>query len=162
MSDQPATSEAVASQPGSVAPVVRAVHVRRSPGETFRLFTERIGDWWPLHRYGVFEDATAGVWLEGDRVVERSTSGEESVWAEVLEQSPPKRLVLAWHPAQPADKATRVEVDFDEDDNGTRVVLTHTGWERLGDEAAEAAASYAGGWAGVLDGFVALAEQPEG
>ena len=61
----------------TTAPVVRTVHVRCAPDRAFDLFTDRIADWWPLQRHGLFEAETAGVWFEGDRVVERSTSGEE-------------------------------------------------------------------------------------
>jgi uncharacterized protein YndB with AHSA1/START domain len=142
----------------AVPPVVRAVHVRRPVEDAFRVFTERIGDWWPLQRFGLYEAETTGVWFEGDRVVERSSSGEEGVWAEVLEWSPPHRLVLAWHPGNPPDQATRVEVEFTADEDGTSVVLTHLGWEGLGDGAAEAAASYESGWLSVLSGFASVAD----
>ena len=37
---------------------------------------------------------------------------------------------------------------------GTRLTLVHTGWEALGDAAAEARQGYDGGWAGVLDRYV--------
>ena len=53
------------------APVVRTVHVRCGPDLNVSLFTDRIADWWPLQRFGLFEVETAGVWFEGDRVVER-------------------------------------------------------------------------------------------
>ena len=47
-------------------------------------------------------------------------------------------------------------MEFLADDDGTRVVLTHHGWERLGDRAAEARGSYAEGWLSVLEGYAAL------
>jgi hypothetical protein len=59
----------------TAAPIVRTVHVGCPPDRAFALFTERITDWWPLQRFGLFEAETAGVWFEGERVVERSTSG---------------------------------------------------------------------------------------
>ena len=134
----------------TAAPVVRTVHVTCAPGSAFALFTGRITDWWPLQRHGLFE---------GERVVERSTSGEEGVWAEVLEWSPPGKLAISWHPGMPTEDATVVEVEFLADDDGTRVVLTHHGWERLGERAAEARASYAGGWLSVLEGYGVLVDR---
>jgi uncharacterized protein YndB with AHSA1/START domain len=140
----------------TAAPVVRSVHVGCAPGSAFALFTGRITDWWPLQRFGLFEVETCGVWFEGDRLVERSRSGEEGVWAEVLEWSPGSKLALSWHPGTPAADATVVEVEFLADDDGTRVVLTHHGWERLGERAAEARGSYAQGWLSVLEGYGVL------
>jgi uncharacterized protein YndB with AHSA1/START domain len=60
---------------------------------------------------------------------------------------------MSWHPGTPPEDATVVEVEFLADDDGTRVVLTHHGWERLGERAAEARGSYAGGWLSVLEGY---------
>lgn len=135
-------------------PVVRAVHVRRTPEDTFRLFTERIGAWWPMETHSVF-GATASVALEGREVVERSDSGQRSVWAEVTEIDPPRRLQLSWHPGTDPARATQVDVMFAAADDGTRVELTHTGWEVLGERAEEARQSYDEGWAPVLERFAA-------
>jgi uncharacterized protein YndB with AHSA1/START domain len=141
----------------AVPPVVRGVHVARPVEDAFRVFTERIGDWWPLARFGLYGATTAGVRFEGGAVIERSTSGDQGVWAEVLEWSPPHRLVLSWHPGHRPEEATRVEVDFTIDEDGTAVVLTHHGWEVLDDRAAEAAATYGSGWVSVLAGFASVA-----
>jgi uncharacterized protein YndB with AHSA1/START domain len=119
----------------ALAPVVRAVHVRKPAEEAFRIFTERIGDWWPLQRHGLYAEATAGVRFADGRVVERSTAGEDGVWAEVTDWDPPRRLALSWHPGTDPAVATVVEVDFEPDEDGTRVVLTHSGWEVLGERA---------------------------
>jgi hypothetical protein len=143
----------------TTAPVVRTVHVRCAPERAFALFTDRITDWWPLQRHGLFEAETLGVWFEGDRVVEKSRSGEQGVWAEVLEWSPPTKLALSWHPGTPPEDATVVEVEFSADADGPRVVLTHHGWERLGDGAGEARDSYAQGWLSVLEGYAALVDR---
>jgi uncharacterized protein YndB with AHSA1/START domain len=141
----------------ALAPVVRAVHVRKPADEAFRIFTERIGEWWPLQRFGLYAAATAGVRFVDGRVVERSTTGEEGVWAEVTDWDPPRRLALSWHPGTDPAVATVVEVDFEPDEDGTRVVLTHSGWEVLGERAEAGRAGYAGGWRSVVAGFADLA-----
>ena len=135
-------------------PVVRAVTVRRTPEDAFRLFTADIGAWWPMEEHSVF-GATARVAVEGAEIVERSGEGERSVWAEVVESSPPRRLVLSWHPGTEPAKATRVEVSFLADGEGTRVELTHTGWEALGERAEAARQSYDTGWVLVLERYAA-------
>jgi uncharacterized protein YndB with AHSA1/START domain len=142
----------------TTAPVVRAVTVGRSQEDAFRVFTERIADWWPLDRHGVYEGDTAGVFFEDGEVVERSTSGESSVWAEVTEWEPPYRLAMTWHPGADPAESTIVEVDFRADGpEQTRVELVHHGWERLSERAAESRAAYDGGWTGVLGAYAELA-----
>jgi uncharacterized protein YndB with AHSA1/START domain len=135
-------------------PVVRAITVRRTPEDAFRLFTADIGSWWPMDPHSVY-GATARVDVEGSEIVERSAEGERSVWAEVVESSPPRRLVLSWHPGTEPAKATRVEVSFLADGEGTRVELTHTGWEALGERAEAARQSYDTGWVLVLERYAA-------
>jgi len=135
------------------APVVRAVHVARSCEDAFRIFTEDIGGWWPMETYSVF-GATARVGVEGNDVVERSAEGERTVWAEIVESDPPRLLVMKWHPGTDPATATTVEVAFADDGDGTRVELTHSGWETLGERAMEARQSYDGGWLQVLERFV--------
>ena len=143
----------------TMAAVVRAVTVRRSQEEAFHLFTERLADWWPLDRHGVYQADTAGVFFEGAEVVERSTSGERSVWAEVTEWWPPHRIAMTWHPGADPAESTLVEIEFrDDGPEQTRVELVHHGWERLSERAVESRASYAGGWVGVLGAYAELAE----
>ncbi len=135
--------------------VRKTITVAASIDSAFATFTERIEEWWPLASYSVGQERAEAAFLEGrvgGRVYERMQGGEEAHWAEVLAWEPPHRLVLAWRPNPAAAAPTEVEVRFaatgpDE----TRVELEHRGWERLGAEAAEAHASYDGGWDGVLD-----------
>jgi uncharacterized protein YndB with AHSA1/START domain len=57
---------------------------------------------------------------------------------------------MSWHPGRPLAVAQEVEVRFTPEGDGTRVDLEHRGWETLGVEAADARASYEGGWRTVL------------
>ncbi|MDW3220248.1 MAG: SRPBCC domain-containing protein [Acidimicrobiales bacterium] len=143
-------------------PVVRAAWVPRTPDDAFRIFTEEIGAWWPLPTHGIFGDESGGVVFADDRVVERSLSGEESVWAEVRVWEPPARLVLSWHPGRDHDDASEVEVNFHADEDGTRVVLEHRGWETFGADAMGRRRSYVGpnAWGHALDHFADGAESP--
>ena len=136
------------------APVVRTITVHRTPDDAFRLFTADIGAWWPMETHSVF-GATARVAVEGAEIVERSADGERSVWAEIVESSPPRLLVLSWHPGTDPAQPTRVEVTFEPHGEGTRVELTHTGWEAMGERAEAARRSYDEGWLAVLRRFAA-------
>lgn len=142
------------------SPVLRAVHVARTPHDCFDLFTSRVGAWWPLRTHGLFHDRSAGVAFEGDRLVERSLDGEEAVWGRVVTWEPGRRLALTWHPGRPDDGATLVEVHFLPVEDGTRVELVHSGWETLGDGGPERR-SYAGpnAWGWVLEHFADTAER---
>jgi uncharacterized protein YndB with AHSA1/START domain len=74
----------------------------------------------------------------------------------VLLWDPPHRLAFTWHPGRPHGPLTEVDVTFQPDDDGTQVLLRHSGWERLGDAAGSARESYdsVGGWTMVVDSFV--------
>lgn len=141
-------------------PILRATWVPRSRTDAFRIFTEEIGAWWPLPTHGIFGDAAGGVFFTDGRVVERSLTGEEAVWAEVEVWEPPERLVLRWHPGRPSDDASEVELHFHEDGDGTRVILEHRGWESFGREAMARRRPYVGpgAWGATLDHFAHGAE----
>jgi uncharacterized protein YndB with AHSA1/START domain len=144
----------------SVAPVVRAAWVERTPEDAFAVFTDEIGAWWPLPTHGLFGDASGGVSFRDGQLIEHSIDGRETTWGEVLSWEPPTRLVVSWHPGRSRDDASEVEVTFEADGTGTRVVLEHRGWERFGIEGAARRRSYQGpnAWGSVLDHFADGAE----
>jgi uncharacterized protein YndB with AHSA1/START domain len=142
-------------------PVRLGITVNASPETAFRVFTEGMGDWWPLdvHSIGVEEDGSGAPetviveGLEGGRVYERMSDGSEADWGRVLAWEPPRRLVLEWKPNRSASPPTELEVTFEPTGSGTEVTLEHRGWERLGARAEEARAGYTRGWPSVLDLF---------
>lgn len=139
----------------TIAPVVRTIDVEVPVEKAFKVFTEGIGTWWPLQVHGVYLERAETAVFEprvGGRVIERSTSGEESSWADVLEFEAPLRFVLAWRP-NTARPPTRLEVTFTATDTGTRVELVHTGWELLGADAEEVRSRYSEGWVATLERF---------
>lgn len=144
----------------TIAPILRTAVVARPLDEAFAIFTDEIGAWWPLPTHSVFQAEAGGVHFVDGRLVERSTDGRESTWAEVLDWDPPHRLVLAWHPGSDLGASGRVEVRFSEDEGGTRVDLRHDGWEAFGEQAMARRRSYTGpsAWGHVLDHFADGAE----
>ena len=144
-----------------VGPVVRSsVTVKLPREEAFRLFTERMGSWWPLLTHSVFHADAATLTLEpvvGGRVYEATADGRTSDWGTVTEWQPGERLAMTWHPGDEPDRATVVDVTFSEaPDGGTHVDLLHTGWAVHGAEAAARAADYQQ-WTALLEGFAKAA-----
>ena len=132
----------------------KTVLVDFTPEEAFELFTARVSSWWPVrtHSYGG-EDVTDVV-IEphvGGRVYEVTAAGEQD-WASVLAWEPPGRLLLDWQIGEA--RGTEVEVTFEPEGPGSRVVLEHRGF--AGDTPRD---NYSSGWDVVLAPFVTAAKK---
>lgn len=131
-------------------PILKTIDVKRSPDDAFRLFTAEFAQWWPKASHSVSGADSEWCGIEdriGGRVFERTRSGEEHVWGTVTVWQPPRRVAFTWHPGQPADPHTEVEIRFIEISHGhTRVELEHRHWEAIGDRAADIHKNYVAGW----------------
>ena len=127
----------------------KTVLVDFAPAEAFELFTAKIASWWPVgtHSYGGEEvkDVVVEPFV-GGRVYEVTDAGEQD-WAKVLAWEPPGRLLLDWQIGEA--RGTEVEVTFEPEGPGSRVVLEHRGFG--GSERRE---HYSSGWDVVLGTFV--------
>jgi uncharacterized protein YndB with AHSA1/START domain len=155
------------SRTTTIDPIVRSVTVNGTVEHAFRVFTERIAEWWPFERHSVageiYEDGSSAVSAEfrmdaegRGRLVEMIDDGREAEWAEVLAWEPPRRLVLSWHPNAGRGVSTEIEVTFVQEDGTTVVRLEHRGWERMGAEGAAVREGY-GEWEHVLGRYARLA-----
>ena len=142
------------------APILRAAHVPCRPEHAFALFTDDLGAWWPLVDHGLYGPDAVELGIVEGRLVERAADGRACVWGEVRVWEPPSRLVLTWHPGRDAAEASEVQVRFIADADGTRVELTHQGWERFGVDAVARRRVYtrSDAWGHVLDHFCDVAE----
>ena len=136
-------------------PLVKIVFVKAPIEKAFHRFTAELGTWWPLATHSIGEDASEGVTMDGrvgGRIVERMRNGETSVWGTLTAWEPPRRVAFTWHPGHEPEAAQDVEVRFESVEGGakTRVVLTHSGFERLGERAKMARRAYPIGWEYVL------------
>ena len=116
-------------------PIQRSVQIDCPVEDAFRLFTEGFGKWWPLAPGSESGEGARTCEIEpwvGGRVLERSPSGLEREWGEVTVWSPPGSLEFTWHPGGPKDERQTVSVEFQEEAEGTRVTLTHHGWQLAG------------------------------
>lgn len=129
--------------------------------DAFRLFTERIHEWWPLDTHSVYGERARGVVIEpraDGSIIETSEAGETAEWGTVTAWQPPDRLSFTWHPGEDGRVVTQVEISFTAAaDGGTVVDLLHTGWEAKGDRAADLVSSYGPGWEHVLGRYQAAA-----
>ena len=144
-----------------IPPVVKTVMVAWDPEFAFRRFTEEIAEWWPLEIHSVGQKKAETVVFEtqqGGRVYERSTDGTQATWGTVLAWDPPHRFVMSWHPGRDPSTAQELEVAFQPSEAGTRVAVTHSGWDKLGEEGATQQANYSQGWVVVLDCYCRNAE----
>ena len=113
----------------------QSVHVDCPVEDAFRLFTGEIGQWWPLTEYSEAGAEAEACRIEpwvGGRVFERARSGEERGWGEVTTWDPPGRVEFTWNPGGPKDDRQTVTVEFEVEADGTKVTLTHRGWELAG------------------------------
>lgn len=141
-----------------IEPVRKSVTVNTPVEHAFAVFTERIGDWWPLS-HSVHEELAERAGLEprlGGEIYELWRDGREP-WGTITAWEPPHRLVYTWHPGNDVVEATEVEVRFTSRDGSTLVELEHRGWEARGARAAEVRTLYDEGWDPVLERYVEAA-----
>jgi uncharacterized protein YndB with AHSA1/START domain len=151
----------------TAATVVRDSVVVEAPiGVAFDVFTTNFGAWFP-REYNLMADPIAERTFEpraGGEIVDRSESGDECRWSDVLAYEPPTRVVFTWKISpmwtieSDRHKVSEVEVRFvPESDERTRVELEHRhldrhgeGWQQLRDAVAGG-----GGWTGCLQAYAA-------
>jgi uncharacterized protein YndB with AHSA1/START domain len=156
------------SLPGADPNAVRKVLQVAAPrAVAWRVFTEKMGTWWPLatHKIGgakavdaVIEPRVGGRWYE------RGEDGSTCDWGHVLTWEPPSLLVLSWEISadwrpDPSVK-TEVEVRFVvEGEDGTRVELEHRRLDQYGERRDEMRAVFdtGGDWGRLLALFARAA-----
>jgi hypothetical protein len=136
-----------------IPPVIKSLSVPWPPAAAFRRWTAEVHTWWPMRTHSVGQDATEHVVFTpavGGTIHEVVRGGAQHVWGTVLGWDPPRSVRYTWHPGEPATEGQEVEVRFEPEGTGTRIVLTHSGWERKGAKGARYARMYRLGWSYVL------------
>lgn len=134
-------------------PLVKSIVVPWTPDAAFKRWTTDIATWWPSRTHSVGQDKVktlvfaSGV---GSRCYEVWHDGTEKEWGRVTVWDPPRLVRYTWYPDRTAESAQDIEVRFEPEGAGTRLTLTHTGWERLGKDARKARRGYPIGWSYVL------------
>jgi uncharacterized protein YndB with AHSA1/START domain len=156
------------NKPVNLIPAVKkSVRVARSQADTFRLYTESYGKWWPIKTHSLGGEKTINAVMEpfkGGRLYEEWSDGSTHAYGEVLVWEPPHRVVHSWHVNHPPYEASEVELRFVAlSPRETRVELEHRNWETMsGDKAAEVRENYNNGWNSVfVDCFGSFAGKVE-
>ena len=144
-----------------IEPVRKSIVVEAPVEHAVRVFTERLGEWWPVKSHSVHQELAREAGFEpklGGRIFEVWRDGRED-WGEVTAWEPPHRLLFSWRPGLPAAETTEVEVRFLAQGDSTLVELEHRGWEARGESALERRAGYDEGWEPVLASYAELASK---
>lgn len=145
-----------------IAPITKVRTIPIPVKEAFELFTQRMGEWWPLATHSIAGADVVALRFEGrvgGRLIEVARDGTECSWAEVLAWNPPHRFVLSWHPTREPTAASTLEVRFrPAAGGGTELTLEHRGWEEFGAEAQKLRGQYEPGWDFVLRLFEVAAK----
>ena len=131
-------------------PLVKTIVVPWSADAAFRRWTTDIATWWPTQTHSVGQKKVKTLVFGralGERIYEVWQDGTEQEWGRITAWEPPHRVRYTWYPDRTAESAQNIEVRFEREGSGTRLTLTHTGWERLGKEARKARRGYPIGWA---------------
>jgi hypothetical protein len=117
-------------------PIVVEFDVKASPSHAFDVWTSKPSMWWPRSHTLTHDPDLTVVFepFQGGRIYERGSDGSEHEWGEVLVWDPPVRVGYLWHLFFDRSDATEITVTFAEIENGSRVRLVQTGFEKLADE----------------------------
>lgn len=147
--------------------VRKVLSVKAPQAVAWRVFTEKMGTWWPLGSYKIGKASAVDAVIEpgvGGRWYERGEDGSTCDWGRVLSWEPPSRLVLTWDITadwqfDPA-LGTELEVCFiAEGTNATRVELEHRRLDRYGSRREEMRTIFdsSGDWGRLLEAFARAA-----
>ena len=137
-----------------IEPIVVSVDVPTTPERAFAAFAAGFADWWPVSTHSLSRSAGSRCRLDatlGGALEEQAPDGERHLWGTVESVEPGRRLRFSWHPGREPESAQWVDVEFAAAAAGTRVTLTHGGWEALGEIAPILRREYASGWLDVLE-----------
>jgi uncharacterized protein YndB with AHSA1/START domain len=132
-----------------LAPIELAIDLDAGSEACFERFTEGFGEWWPTLTHSLSRESATRCAFEpraGGRVFETAPGGVEHEWGTVTAAVPGSRVRFTWHPGRDTASAQWVEVYFEPAGGGCRAVLTHGGWEALGEIAPLMRREYVSGW----------------
>jgi uncharacterized protein YndB with AHSA1/START domain len=147
--------------------VRKVIEVKAPQAVAWRVFTEKMGTWWPLATYKIGMANAVDAVIEpriGGRWYQRGDDGSMCQWGSVLSWEPHTRLALSWDITadwqyDPSLK-TEIEVRFIADGKDrTRVELEHRRLDRYGARRDEMRTIFdsTGDWGRLLESFASVA-----
>jgi uncharacterized protein YndB with AHSA1/START domain len=146
-------------------PIVKEIEVPCGQRTAFEVFVNDMASWWPLDRFSVsaYSGHPARALRveprQGGTITEVAHDGSEHLWGRITRYDPHDYLAMDFHivPAvyrtgEGDQDFTLVEVRFTPlDDGGTRVRLTQSNWEALGEMAEMVQGGYGKGWTVIFE-----------
>jgi uncharacterized protein YndB with AHSA1/START domain len=129
----------------------KTLHVAVPLEQAFDVFTTGISSWWPVATHSIGGGELTVDWRVGGVAVEL-VDGDRHEWFDVVAYSPPHSIDLRWR-VTPEAPPTDLRVTFAPEGDGTRVELSHAGWEAYSDGGAAPSGGYSEGWDTVLGHF---------
>ena len=144
-------------------PITLDVTVPVGQEQAFDAFVLRINDWWPMASYSFGKGAVSMEPKLGGFITETAPDGARFTWGHVTRWDRPNLLELAWYVGRTEETATQITVTFEGAGEATQITLVQTGWEALGDAAAEMRTRNIAGWRTIIgEHFVNfVSKQPE-
>jgi uncharacterized protein YndB with AHSA1/START domain len=149
--------------------VKKTVIIQAPPEVAWRVFTEKMGSWWPLGTYKIGKANAVDAIIEprvGGRWYERGDDGSTCDWGRVLAWEPHTRLMLSWEITadwqHDPNLKTEVELRFVADGkNATRVEFEHRRLDLYGARRDEMRGIFDSdaGWKALLAAFAARASE---
>ncbi len=130
----------------------KTLHVDAPLEQAFDTFTRGWHAWWPMATHSIGNGQGQIDWRVGGLATEL-VDGTVHEWGDIVEYDPPHGFLMRWR-VTPAHPPTELRLRFAADGDGTRVELTHAGWEAYPDGGAVSFAGYTSGWDVVLAHYV--------
>ncbi len=140
------------------APIVLSVDLPAPPAQAYAAFTSQFAEWWPAATHSLSRQPATRCVLDaapGGAVEELAPDGARHLWGTVETVEPGRRLRFTWHPGREPESAQWIDVVFAPACDGSRVTLTHGGWEALGEIAPILRHEYLSGWQEVFGNIYA-------
>lgn len=147
--------------------IIKTVRVSTLAEHAFAIFVNKLDSWWP-GEYTWAAESLEKIAIEpaiNGRCYEIGPHGFRCDWGRVLQFEPPHRIVFTWQidpdrvPQPNPDKASEIEVLFEEAAGETNVTFVHKHFENHGEGAEQykEAMNSPQGWDYILDNYVKAA-----
>jgi|GEM_PF-889108 len=143
-------------EPDDTSPIEHELEVAVSRTRAWDAYVHGLSEWWHpgWTATGSGLDRIEVEQRDGLRIVEHGRDGREVVWGEVIETIPGERFGHTFRLTHEGDATTVLVTFADLPHGGTRVHLTHSGWNDSNQRGRELHA----GWPKLLERYRAYAQ----
>ncbi len=144
-----------------IEPLIKVIEVPCSQQAAFDIFLDRMDSWWPLGKFTVsamIGKPAKAIRVDarvGGEITEVGSDGAEVVWGVIRVLDRHSRLTMDFHIPRPGDVVTTrplLELDFLAlGPASTRVTLTQSNFEALGEIGASVRGGYGFGWGMIFE-----------